>query len=120
MTIGERIKERREALGMTQQELADRLGYKSRSTINKIEMNGRNLKQSKIKAFADVLQTTPGYIMGWDNKEDYIIYDSISHKGLIKKITLMDYLEKASEPNVDRLYDYMKFLIMQEKEGDKK
>ena len=51
MTIGERIKERREALGMTQQELADRLGYKSRSTINKIEMNGRNLKQSKIKAF---------------------------------------------------------------------
>lgn len=64
MTIGERIKERREALGMTQQELADRLGYKSRSTINKIEMNGRNLKQSKIKAFADVLQTTPGYIMG--------------------------------------------------------
>lgn len=81
MTIGERIKERREALGMTQQELADRLGYKSRSTINKIEMNGRNLKQSKIKAFADVLQTTPGYIMGWDNKEDYIIYDaSMSNK----------------------------------------
>ena len=119
MTIGERIKERREALGMTQQELADKLGYKSRSSINKIEMNGRNLKQSKIKAIADVLQTTPGYIMGLDNKEDYIVYDSMSHKGLIKKATLMEYLEKASESNVNRLYEYMNFLIMQDKkEGD--
>ena len=37
MTIGERIKLRREELQMTQEELAQKLGYKSRSSINKIE-----------------------------------------------------------------------------------
>ena len=36
MTIGQRIKERREELDITQDELAKRLGYKSRSSINKI------------------------------------------------------------------------------------
>ena len=74
MSIGERIKNRREALGMTQEELALKLGYSSRSSINKIESNERNLKQSKIKAIADALGTTPGYIMGWDEeKENNII-----------------------------------------------
>ena len=38
MKIGERIKYRREQLGLSQDELARRLGYKSRSSINKIEM----------------------------------------------------------------------------------
>ena len=39
--IGKRIKARREELGMTQEELAARLGYKSKTTIAKIE-NGTN------------------------------------------------------------------------------
>lgn len=70
MTIGERIKKRREELGLTQEELAQKLGYASRSSINKIELNERNLKQSKIKAIADALNTTPSYIMGWDGEEE--------------------------------------------------
>lgn len=36
--IGDKIKERRESLELTQEELAKRIGYKSKSTINKIEM----------------------------------------------------------------------------------
>ena len=36
MTIGQRIKVRREELNMSQEELAKRIGYKSRSSINKI------------------------------------------------------------------------------------
>lgn len=65
MTIGDRIRIRREELGLSQEELARRIGYKSRSSINKIEMNNYNLVQSKIKAVADALETTPSYIMGW-------------------------------------------------------
>lgn len=68
MTIGERIKLRRESLGLSQEELAKRLGYKSRSSINKIELGSRDLTQSKIKAIADALETTPSYIMGWDDE----------------------------------------------------
>ena len=66
MTIGQRIKRRREELQMSQEELANKIGYKSRSSINKIELDLYNLKQSKIKTIADALNTTPSYIMGWD------------------------------------------------------
>lgn len=68
MTIGDRIKKRRLELGMTQEQLAQKLGYKSKSSINKIELNGRNLTQPKIKLIADALLTTPEYIMGWDEQ----------------------------------------------------
>lgn len=70
MTIGQRIKQRREALKMSQEELAQKIGYKSRSSINKIELDLYNLKQSKIKAIADALQTTPSYIMGWEEEKN--------------------------------------------------
>ena len=68
-TIGNRIRNRREELGLSQDELGKRLGYKSRSSINKIELDQRNLTQSKIKAIADALETTPAYIMGWDEPD---------------------------------------------------
>lgn len=69
MNIGERIKRRREQLEMSQDELAKRLGYKSRSSINKIEKDASGLPQTKIVAFANALQTTPAYIMGWEEIE---------------------------------------------------
>ena len=68
MTIGDRIKQRRMELGMSQEELAHKLGYKSRSSVNKIELGGQNLTQKKIKKIADALDTTPEYIMGWDEQ----------------------------------------------------
>lgn len=64
-SIGYRIRKRREELEMSQEELALRLGYKSRSSIAKIEKDGRELPQKKIAAIAAILQTTPAYIMGW-------------------------------------------------------
>ncbi|MGM9610606.1 MAG: hypothetical protein ACI3ZE_03120, partial [Candidatus Woodwardiibium sp.] len=42
---------------------------------NKIELDQRNLTQSKIKAIADALETTPSYIMGWENQYPYEISD---------------------------------------------
>lgn len=87
MTIGQRIKQRREELDITQDELARRLGYKSRSSINKIELDIYNLKQSKIKAIADALQTTPGYIMGWDNVDQYVLPISVQSLPLLGNIS---------------------------------
>lgn len=68
MSIGTRIKEKRLELGLTQEELAKRLGYKSKSTINKIEMDINDIPQSKVIAFADALNTTIAYLMDWDNE----------------------------------------------------
>ena len=74
MDIGKRIKERREYLGMSQDELARKVGYKSRSSVNKIEMDGRGLPQSKIIAFANALETTPAYLMGWTQAQVFSGY----------------------------------------------
>lgn len=71
MNIGQIIKKRREELGISQEELAKKAGYKSRSSINKIEVDGRGLPQSKIAAIANALQTTPAYLMGWEENEDF-------------------------------------------------
>lgn len=63
--IGKRIRLRREELGMTQEELASRLGYKSKTTITKIENGTNDIVQSKVIEFAQILNTTPAYLMGW-------------------------------------------------------
>lgn len=85
MTIGQKIKLKREELGLSQEELATLLGYKSRSSINKVEMGINDITQSKVVSFAKVLKTTPAYLMGWedDSNETKVIdlseqYDNIS------------------------------------------
>lgn len=64
--FGERIRLRRIQLGMTQEELAERMGYKTKSSINKIEKGVSDVPQSTVVKFADVMNTTPSYLMGWD------------------------------------------------------
>ena len=49
---------------MTQQELARKMGYKSTSTIAKIESGENDIPQAKLAAFANALNTTPAELMG--------------------------------------------------------
>ena len=67
--IGERIKVKREQAGMTQEELASKLGYKSKTTIAKIENGTNDIVQSKVRDFAKALNTTIAYLMGWEDNE---------------------------------------------------
>lgn len=67
MTMGDRIKTRRIELGMTQQELAVKMGFKTRSHISLLEQGDRNIPVSKIKQLANVLETSPEYLMGWND-----------------------------------------------------
>lgn len=66
MTMGDRIRKARLEKGLSQAELAELLGYKSRSSINKIEVEGRDIPRSSIVKFAQVLGVTPSYLMGWE------------------------------------------------------
>lgn len=68
-TIGDNILYMRKRLGMTQEELAKKMGYKSKSTINKIEMGINDIPQRQIAKFAEVLGTTPAHLMGWITEE---------------------------------------------------
>lgn len=67
MTIGDRIKYLREQQGLTQEELAKKLGYKSKSSVAHIE-NGRDIPRSMVVKLATVLDSTPAYLMGWEEE----------------------------------------------------
>jgi len=67
MEFADKVRMRREQLGLSQEELALRMGYKSRSSINKIEA-GRPVTQKIIARLADALGVSIPYLMGWDEK----------------------------------------------------
>ena len=70
MTTGERIREIREQRGMSQQELALRCGWTSRSTISKIEKNERETRLKSLIKIAKVLNTDPDYLIFGDEEEN--------------------------------------------------
>lgn len=69
MTIGERIRNRRNSLRMSADELAEILG-KNRATIYRYESNDiENLPVSIIVPLANALRCSPAYLMGWTNSD---------------------------------------------------
>ena len=70
----DRIRERREALGMSQLDLSLKLGYTDRSTIAKLEAGVNHVSTKKLPALARALETTVGYIMG--ETDDYYDYET--------------------------------------------
>jgi len=75
MTVGERIREVREQSNMSQIELAEKMGYKDKSSISKIESSGNKVTLKTIEKAAKALNVSPSYFMEWENEH------SISEKG---------------------------------------
>ncbi|SDA45221.1 repressor LexA [Dialister histaminiformans] len=69
MFIGNNIKRARELKGLTQDELAKRMGYKSRSTIARIENGDNDVSQSKLKKFAEILDVSIDFLLDDGNKK---------------------------------------------------
>ena len=69
MTIGERIKQRRIELGLSQAELASLLGYKSKVSISHAENDRDDMTTTRIAKYAKALKVKPSYLMGWDEEE---------------------------------------------------
>lgn len=69
MAIKDRLKSQRAHKNMTLEEVARKVGV-TRATIQKYE-NGiiANIPSDKIEALAEALDTTPAYIMGWDENQ---------------------------------------------------
>lgn len=107
MGMAERIKERRLFLNYTQEELAQKLGLQ-KSAIAKYE-NGRveNIKRSVIAKMAEVLECSPAYLMGWDDKKsDEGSYAKIQMIMDQQFIDLYSYWELLSERGKEKLIDY--------------
>ena len=105
MLIGERIKARRLQIDMSQDELAKRVGYKSRSSINKIELDGRGLPYPKIVKIAEALQVTPSYLMGWEDENTEIPANDDRDSEIIRMFSGLTDDEKKS------VLDYISFVL---------
>ena len=64
MTVGERIRQRRLELGLTQTQLANRLGNKSKVSVCTVEKDREDLTTDRIRKYAKALECTPGYLLG--------------------------------------------------------
>ena len=62
--LSSRIRQRREQLGLSQEELAARMGYRSKSSITKLEKGINDLPRAKLEERAAALDTTPAWLMG--------------------------------------------------------
>lgn len=70
MSKGKRIKQRRESIGLSQVDVADRIGV-SKQTLYKYENDiVTNIPSDKIEALAKALNTSPEYLMGWEDPSD--------------------------------------------------
>lgn len=136
--IGIKIKARREQLGMSQDELAEKMGYKSRSTIAKIEKGVNDVYQGNIVKFAEVLNTSIAYLMSWD--EEAINAISSAHDESMEDLASLDAeiaLDKEernmiqenrkklldglgddifSDDEINQITDFAKFLISKRKD----
>ena len=61
--LSSRIRQRREQLGLSQEELAARMGYRSKSSITKLEKGINDLPRAKLEELAAALDTTPAWLI---------------------------------------------------------
>ena len=108
--LAERIKEAREARHMTQTELAEKAGYTSRASINKIEKGLVDVPRSRVEAIAKVLRVSPAWLLGIsDNSRDLIYIDP-------KMSPLIIEAQDADEAQIRLAAEYLAFLKLKAKE----
>lgn len=108
----ENIRQRRIELGMTQEELAKALGYADKSMIAKVEAGKVDLAQSKILAFASALNTTPSWLMGW-NEDDADDKTALLQKIYDENKILFDAADDATPEQIRQAAEYLEFLKSQ-------
>ena len=103
MNLASKVKQRRIELGLSQEELAKKMGYSSRTSINKIE-NGRPVSQKIIVRLAEALETTPAYLMGWE--------DNLEKKAEEFKPYTIETLKKIISSNPELAYKSLATVCM--------
>ena len=108
MTIGERIKARRNELKLSQRDLCEKMGYSNHSTIGKIEAGKVDIPQSRIVQFAEVLGVSVAYLMGWDKQIQIEIKE--------EPVNMADlHFEMIADKDLTEIYEDLKFLDARER-----
>ena len=113
MIVGKRIKQRRKELNMSADKLASILG-KDRSTIYRYEKGDiENLPLDILEPVAKALQTTPQFLMGWE-EDLYGKEKTAADKGSgisEAKQKLYDLADSCSEDEALRLLQMMELFL---------
>ena len=114
MDLANRVRIRREELGWSQEDLALKMGYSSRTSVNKIE-NGRPCSQKIIARLAEALGVGIPYLMGWveeeKEKEKPITEDGLSPN----MKALMDFVKTVPEDKAGMILQVMKTIVEADK-----
>mgnify|MGYP003300338093 CR=1 FL=1 len=112
MELGERVKLRREQLGMSQEQLALKMGYTSRTSINKIE-NGRPCSQKIIARLANALNVSVPYLMGWLPEDLEEEKNKLSENGEFsdKKKKLIDFVLSVPDEKAEKVLQVMQLIL---------
>lgn len=107
MDIGKRIQDRRKELNLSVEDVAKRLS-KNRTTVYRYEKGDiGNLPLETLKPLAEILETTPAYLMGWDEKQE----DMSPEPDLIGELIDMINAEEFTEHEHQCLFEYARFLV---------
>ena len=94
-SIGKRIKNERERQGLTQDELARKMGYKNRSVVSTMEA-ASELSLKKVKKVAAALDVDPGYLMGYPSKNsDTILAFEDDFGKIVEKLIAESYVKQV-------------------------
>lgn len=105
MTLGEKIRELRKVAGLTQTDLAKRLGT-TKQTIGKYEQGiVSNIPLSRIVELANALNTSPAYLMGWTEDQ----------RKVTKAVKIEAIMNNLNENEQHQLLSYAEFLMQQHK-----
>lgn len=108
MTIGQKIKAKRNEKGWSQRDLAAKMHYADHSTIGKIETGKVDIPQSRIVQFAEVLGVSIAYLMGWEEeKENPGENAEVSES----KQALMDFVQSVPEEKAGLVLRVMKSIL---------
>lgn len=107
--FGERVRKRRIYLGMSQQDLALRCDYTSRTSIAKIESGSIDIPQSKIMQLARALKTSNSYLMGWEVEEPTNIVVDVDKA---QSDTILKIYKKLNSKYRDKLAEFAEMLML--------
>lgn len=110
MTVGDRIRKKRELAGISQTALAERVNI-SKQTLYKYETNIiTNIPSNKIEEIAKALSVSPAYLMGWEdnlNAENAdLMIDILSDVELLERIKKIKLLTKERQQTIFDTIDY--------------
>lgn len=112
MITGRRIKERRTALGLSADQLAEMIG-KNRATIYRYESDEiENFPLPVIDPLADALQTSPAYLMGWTDNPSPIVNEPAPEQECDpERERIANLFLSLTEENQKKLIDYAQLLL---------